>query len=110
MADYNQYRNHKREGSKRITIEGSGARQHLVMSLRQRKEEILANDLSWAARKLLLSQVVGFLNLLFNVVFATCYSASGSARLSPRAVKPSPRPGLFMDSLHPSWILRVRSF
>jgi hypothetical protein len=37
MADYNQYRNRKRAGSKRITIEGSGDRQHLVMSLRQRK-------------------------------------------------------------------------
>lgn len=58
MADYNQYRNRQRAGSKRITIEGRDARQHLVMNLRQRKREIRAQDLPWADRKMLLSQAV----------------------------------------------------
>jgi hypothetical protein len=56
MADYNQYRNGQRAECKRITAEGREARQHLMVSLRQRKKEIRASALSWPDKKALLSQ------------------------------------------------------
>jgi hypothetical protein len=56
MADYNQYRNGQRAECKRITAEGREARQHLMVSLRQRKKEIRASALSWLDKKALLSQ------------------------------------------------------
>ena len=58
MADYNQYRNRQRAGSKLITTEGRDARQHLVMNLRQRKREIRARGLPWTDKKILLSEAV----------------------------------------------------
>jgi hypothetical protein len=56
MADYNQYRNQQRAICKGITAEGRGARQHLMVSLRQRKKEIRASALPWPVKKVLLSQ------------------------------------------------------
>jgi hypothetical protein len=56
MADYNQYRNQQRTVCKGITAEGREARQHLMVSLRQRKKEIRASALPWPDKKALLSQ------------------------------------------------------
>jgi hypothetical protein len=56
MADYNQYRNQQRAVCKGLTAEGREARQHLMVSLRQRKKEIRASALSWPDKKALLSQ------------------------------------------------------
>jgi len=56
MADYNQYRNQQRAVCKGLTAEGRGARQHLMVLLRQRKKEIRASALSWPNKKALLSQ------------------------------------------------------
>jgi hypothetical protein len=56
MADYNQYRNQQRAICKGITAEGREARQHLMVSLRQRKKEIRASALPWPDKKVLLSQ------------------------------------------------------
>ena len=56
MADYNQYRNQQRAVCKGLTAEGRDARQHLMVSLRQRKKEIRASALSWPDKKVLLSQ------------------------------------------------------
>ncbi len=56
MADYNQYRNQQRAVCKGITKEGRGARQHLMVSLRQKKKEIRALAVSWPDKKVLLSQ------------------------------------------------------
>jgi hypothetical protein len=58
MADYNQYRNQQRAICKGLTTEGRVARQHLMVSLRQRKKEIRALALPWPAKKILLSQAV----------------------------------------------------
>jgi len=56
MADYNQYRNQQRAVCKGLTADGREARQHLMVSLRQRKKEIRASALSWTDKKVLLSQ------------------------------------------------------
>ncbi len=56
MADYNQYRNQQRAVCKGLTAEGREARQHLMVSLRQKKKEIRASALSWPDKKVLLSQ------------------------------------------------------
>ena len=56
MAEYNQYRNQQRAICKGITAEGREARQHLMVSLRQKKKEIRASALSWPDKKALLSQ------------------------------------------------------
>ncbi|MGA9127343.1 MAG: TraI/MobA(P) family conjugative relaxase [Terracidiphilus sp.] len=56
MAEYNQYRNQQRAICKGLTGEGREARQHLMVSLRQRKKEIRASALSWPDTKVLLSQ------------------------------------------------------
>jgi hypothetical protein len=56
MAEYNQYRNLKREECKDLTAQGRDARQHLVLNLRQRKKEIRAMPVPWPAQKMLLSQ------------------------------------------------------
>jgi hypothetical protein len=58
MADYNQYRNRQREVCKGVTTQGREARQHLVMSLRQRKKEIRAMVQPWPTKKILLSEAV----------------------------------------------------
>jgi len=56
MADYNQYRNQQRAVCKGITAEGREARQHLMVSLRQKKKEIRALAVPWLDKKILLSQ------------------------------------------------------
>ena len=56
MADYNQYRNQQQAVCKGITKEGREARQHLMVSLRQKKKEIRALAVSWPDKKVLLSQ------------------------------------------------------
>ena len=56
MADYNQYRNQQRAMCKGITAEGRDARQHLMVSLREKKKEIRASALSWPDKKVMLSQ------------------------------------------------------
>jgi hypothetical protein len=56
MADYNQYRNQQRAVCKGLTAEGREARQHLMVSLREKKKEIRASALSWPDKKALLSQ------------------------------------------------------
>ena len=56
MADYNQYRNQQRSICKGITAEGREARQHLLVSLRQKKKEIRALAEPWPSKKILLSQ------------------------------------------------------
>jgi hypothetical protein len=58
MADYNQYRDQQRAICKGITAEGRVARQHLMVSLREKKKEIRASALSWPDKKALLSQAV----------------------------------------------------
>jgi hypothetical protein len=56
MADYNQYRNQQRAVCKGLTAEGREARQHLMVSLRQKKKEIRALAVPWLDKKILLSQ------------------------------------------------------
>jgi hypothetical protein len=56
MADYNQYRNQQRAVCKGITAEGREARQHFIVSLRQKKKEIRASAVPWPPKKILLSQ------------------------------------------------------
>jgi hypothetical protein len=56
MADYNQYRNQQRAVCKCLTAGGREARQHLMVTLRQKKKEIRASALSWPDKKVLLSQ------------------------------------------------------
>jgi hypothetical protein len=56
MADFNQYRNQQRAVCKGLTAEGREARQHLMVSLRQKKKEIRAVAVPWPAKKILLSQ------------------------------------------------------
>jgi stress response protein SCP2 len=56
MADYNQYRNQQRAVCKGLTGEGREARQHLMVSLRQKKKEIRALAVPWLDKKILLSQ------------------------------------------------------
>jgi hypothetical protein len=56
MADYNQYRNQRRTVCKGLTAEGRVARQHLMVSLRERKREIRVSALPWPDKKILLSQ------------------------------------------------------
>jgi len=56
MADYNQYRNKRRAICKGLTAEGREARQHLMVSLRERKKEIRVSALLWPDKKVLLSQ------------------------------------------------------
>jgi len=51
MADYNQYRNQQRAVCKGLTAEGREARQHLMVSLRQKKKEIRVSALSWPDKK-----------------------------------------------------------
>jgi len=57
MADYNQYRNQQRAVCKGLTAEGREARQHLMVSCRQKKKEIRALAVPWLDKKILLSQV-----------------------------------------------------
>jgi hypothetical protein len=56
MAEYNQYRNQRREACKGITADGRRDRQNLLEVLRQKKKEIRASALSWPDKKALLSQ------------------------------------------------------
>ena len=56
MADYNQHRNQQRAVCKSLTAEGREARQHFMVSLRQKKKEIRALAVSWPDKKVLLSQ------------------------------------------------------
>ena len=56
MAEYNQYRSQQRAVCKGLTAEGREARQHLMVSLRQKKKEIRALAVSWPDKKVLLSQ------------------------------------------------------
>jgi hypothetical protein len=56
MVDYDQYRNRQRAVCKGLTAEGRETRQHLMVSLRQRKKEIRASAFSWPDKKVLLSQ------------------------------------------------------
>jgi hypothetical protein len=56
MADYNQYRNQQRAVCKGLTAEGRVARQHLMVSLRQKKKDIRASAVPWLDKKILLSQ------------------------------------------------------
>ncbi|MGA7830162.1 MAG: TraI/MobA(P) family conjugative relaxase, partial [Terracidiphilus sp.] len=56
MADFNQHRNQQRAVCKGFTAEGREARQHLMVSLRQKKKEIRASALLWPDKKALLSQ------------------------------------------------------
>jgi len=56
MADYNQYRNQQRAVCKGLTGKGREARQHLMVSLRQKKKEIRALAVPWLDKKILLSQ------------------------------------------------------
>jgi hypothetical protein len=58
MADYNQYRNQQRAVCKVLTADGREARQHLMVSLRQKKKEIRALAVPWLDKKILLSQAV----------------------------------------------------
>jgi len=58
MADYNQHRNQQRAVCKDLTAEGREARQHLMVSLRERKKEIRVSALPWPDKQVLLSQAV----------------------------------------------------
>jgi hypothetical protein len=58
MADYNQYRNRRREVCKTLTTDGREGRQYLLEVLRQQKREIRASALPWPDKKVLLSQAV----------------------------------------------------
>jgi hypothetical protein len=56
LADYNQYRNRRREMCKAFTTDGREGRQYILEVLRQQKREIRASALSWPDKKVLLSQ------------------------------------------------------
>jgi hypothetical protein len=56
MAEYNQYRNQQRAVCKGLTAEGREARQHFMVSLRQKKKEIRASAVPWPSKKILVSQ------------------------------------------------------
>ena len=56
MADYNQYRNRRREVCKALTTDGREGRQYHLDVFRQQKREIRASALPWPDKKLLLSQ------------------------------------------------------
>jgi hypothetical protein len=56
MVDYDKYRNRQRAVCKGLTAEGREERQHLMVSLRQKKKGIRASALSWLDKKVLLSQ------------------------------------------------------
>jgi hypothetical protein len=58
MAEYNQYRNQQRAVCKGITAKGREDRQQTLTRLKQRKKEIRASALPWAATKILLSEAV----------------------------------------------------
>ncbi len=58
MADYNQYRNRRREVCKALTTDGREGRQYVLDVLRQQKKEIRASALPWRDKKVLLSQAV----------------------------------------------------
>jgi hypothetical protein len=58
MADYNQYRNRRREVCKTLTADGREGRQYILEVLRQQKREIRASALPWPDKKVLLSQAV----------------------------------------------------
>ena len=56
MADYNQYRNRRREVCKTLTTDGREGQQYHLDVLRQQKREIRASALPWPDKKVLLSQ------------------------------------------------------
>jgi hypothetical protein len=58
MAEYNQYRNRRREVCKTLTTDGREGRQYHLDVLRQQKREIRASALPWPDKKVLLSQAV----------------------------------------------------
>ena len=58
MADYNQYRNRRREMCKALTTDGREGRQYILDVLREQKREIRASALPWPDKKVLLSQAV----------------------------------------------------
>ena len=58
MADYNQYRNRRREVCKALTTDGREGRQYILDFLREQKREIRASALPWPDKKVLLSQAV----------------------------------------------------
>ena len=58
MADYNQYRNRRREVCKALTTDGREDRQYILDVLRQQKKEIRASALPWPDKKVLLSQAL----------------------------------------------------
>jgi hypothetical protein len=56
MADYNQYRNRRREVCKSLTTDGREGRQYIVEVLREQKREIRASVLPWPDKKVSLSK------------------------------------------------------
>ncbi|MGB6857865.1 MAG: TraI/MobA(P) family conjugative relaxase [Terracidiphilus sp.] len=58
MAEYNQYRNRRRELCKAFTTDGREGRQNLLDILREQKREIRASSLPLPDKKVLLSQAV----------------------------------------------------
>ena len=58
MAEYNQYRNRRRELCKAFTTDGREGRQNLLDILREQKREIRASALPLPDKKVLLSQAV----------------------------------------------------
>jgi len=58
MAEYNQYRNRRRELCKAFTKDGREGRQYILDVLREQKREIRASALPWPDKKVLLSQAV----------------------------------------------------
>jgi hypothetical protein len=58
MAEYNQYRNQRREVCKTLTKDGREGRQYILDVLREQKREIRASALPWPDKKVLLSQAV----------------------------------------------------
>ena len=56
MAEYNQYRNRRREVCKAFTTDGREGRQYILDILREQKREIRASALAWPDKKVLLSQ------------------------------------------------------
>ncbi len=58
MAEYNQYRNRRRELCKAFTRDGREGRQYILDVLREQKREIRASAMPWPDKKVLLSQAV----------------------------------------------------
>ena len=58
MAEYNQYRNRRRELCKAFTTDGREGRQYILDILREQKREIRASSLPLPDKKVLLSQAV----------------------------------------------------